>query len=299
MIITPGIVAFFVVIAILLAAYAFVSPVNASARASVAPAPLSAGAKRSLFDRYIRPVVGNLLPQTPTSLTEYAQKNEGISAMLARTGNPWRVNAEEYVVVRILAVAAGALILMVLVVLGYAPVPLYIAVPIGAFIGFIAPKSLLDSAWAKRRRDLNAVLPEALDMLRICMNAGYNFQNGLEQTVNLLAPSITRDELSRVVAELRAGRTVPAALATFARRAPTDSVDAFSRAISQAQATGVDIATTLAYQADEARAEYERQVEVRSQKLQTTLFLPLIGFFLPVLLLLLFGPAVVTLLGAL
>jgi tight adherence protein C len=294
---TPGLVAFFVVLFILSAAYAILSPINEAINPSGA-GPRRANAKKGLFDQLVRPIVGNLLPQAPRSFLEYARGDDKIAAMLAKTGNPWRVNPEEYVIVRAVAVIGGVLLMMTISVVGY-PVDMLIAIPIGAFLGWIGPKALLDAAWGKRRRDLNTVLPEALDLLRICMDAGLNFQNGMQQTVSLLQESETRVELSRVVAELRAGRTLAQALDGLARRCPTDTVDAFTRAISQAQATGADIAATLAYQAEEARSEYERMIETRSQKLQTTLFLPMIGFFLPTLLVLLLGPSTSSMMGVL
>lgn len=301
---TPGIVSILVILAVLTGAYALYAPVNRNYRVGVAvntkTEELPEGTKPTFFEKYVRPTIANLLPQTPKALTEYARKNNGIAATLAKTGNPWRVSPEEYVVIRVLAVIMGIMLGLLLFVIGYIPAEFgLIAVPVGALLGYIAPKAMLDSAWAKRRRDLNAILPEALDLLRICMDSGFNFTNGLQQTVDILADSITKDELSRVVSELRTGKTVTDALEAFAVRCPTDSVEAFVRAISQAQATGVDIATTLAYQAEETRAAYERQIEVRAQKLQTTLFLPLIGFFIPTLLIIIFGPAVVMLQGAL
>jgi pilus assembly protein TadC len=293
-----GLISFFVVLAVLLSFYAIFAPTNTKAKSY----PLRPGVtpnSDSLFEKLVRPAIRNLMPQTPLALTEYARSNDGIAALLARTGNPWRVSPEEYIVVRVLSLMAGVMLLTTMVITGYAPIPIYVALPLGLFLGFIAPKALLDSAWGKRRRDLNMTMPEALDMLRICMDAGYNFQNALGQTVELLPDSITKDELGRILAEMRAGRTITQALTSFSRRCPTDIVESFVRSISQAQSTGADIASTLSYQSEEARAEYERAVDVRAQKLQTTLFLPLIGFFLPVLMILIFGPAVTTLGSAL
>lgn len=301
---TPGLIAFFVVLSVMTAAYALWGPRRTIVRTGTeAPAEADDAPKSdqpdSIFDKWIRPAVTNILPQTPLALTQYARKNEKIAVLLARTGNPWRVSPEEYVVVRLLSVLAGVLVLMLMSVTGYFTLDLYIAVLLGALLGYIAPKSMLDSVWAKRRRNLTSTLPEALDLLRICMNAGYNFPNALQQTVELLPQETTREELSRVVAELRAGRTVTQALTGFAHRCPTEGAEAFVRSITQAQATGADIADTLAYQSSESRAEYERIVDTKAQKIQTTLFLPLIGFFLPVLVALIFGPAVTMLMGAL
>jgi tight adherence protein C len=292
---TAGLVAFFVVITVLLIFYALFAPTNVTVSASPSR-PGAAG--NSTFDRWVRPAIRNFLPQTPLAMTEYARKSSQVTAMLARTGNPWRVSPEEYVAVRILAAAAGAMFFVLISVSTTAEVPLLLALLIGGMVGYMAPQAILSGEWAKRRRDISLTLPEALDLLRICMNAGYNFTNGLQQTVELLPKGVTQLELSRVLAELRAGKSVVAALTSFAYRCPTEGVESFVRAISQAQSTGVDIASTLSYQAEETRADYERNVDVRSQKLQTTLFFPIIGLLIPVLMIILFAPAVTGLQGA-
>lgn len=289
---TPGLVGFFLAISILIGAYALFAPNNPK----IAPTTARPSAPGdSIFDKYVRPAVRNFLPQTPLALTEYARKNDGIAALLARTGNPWRVTPEEYVVVRILAAIAGVMVALLVSLFGSATFPLPVAVALGALIGYMLPAQTLNGVWKKRKQDLDLTLPEVLDMLRICMDAGYNFSNGLQQTVSLLPDGTTKNEMSRVLAEMRAGRTAAMALTGLAYRCPTAGVEAFVRAISQAQATGSDIASTLSFQAEETRADYERAVDVKAAKIQTTLFFPIILFFLPILMIIIFGPVIANL----
>lgn len=293
---TVGLTAFFVVLSVLIAFYAVLAPqgnrkINKVIDGGEAPS--------SFFNKWVRPAVRNFLPQTPLALTEYARKNGQITSLLSRAGNPWRVTPEEYVAVRILAVIFGVMIFLFATVVGYLEIPIIASLGLGLLVGYLMPEQLLKGRWNKRRRDLETTLPEALDMLRICLNAGYNFSNGLEETIKLLPSGATKSELTRVTSELRAGRTTEQALQGLANRCPTDGVESFVRVISQAQATGVDIASTLSFQADEARADYERQVDVRAQKMQTTLFFPIIGLLLPVLMVLMFAPSVATLQDAL
>lgn len=289
---TPGIVGFFIAVALMIGAYALFAPNNPKVAPSSARPPMVGD---TFFDKYVRPAVRNFLPQTPLALTEYARKNDQFAALLARTGNPWRVTPEEYVVVRVLAGIVGMMVALLFSLFGSGNMPLAITVPIGALIGFMLPHQSLNGVWKKRKQDLDITLPEVLDMLRICMDAGYNFSNGLQQTVALLPEGTTRTEMSRVLAEMRAGRTAGVAMTGLAYRCPTPGVEAFVRAISQAQATGSDIASTLSFQADETRADYERAVDVKAAKIQTTLFFPIILFFLPILMIIIFGPVVANL----
>ena len=293
---TPGLIAFCAIISILLACYAIFVPQNKNIKTDFNNPNKSN--PDGLFEKWIRPILHNVLPSTPSSVTEYAQNSEGISGLLARSGNPWKITPEEYVVFRIIAGAFGSLLLLFMVVSHYISLPHIVAMVLGLGIGQLIPKVLLDSKWSKRKKEITRTLPEALDLLRICMNAGQNFQNALIQTVALIPPGVTKEELRRVVAEVGVGKRLTLALASFAIRCPTESVEAFVRAIEQSETSGSDIALTLAYQSDDIRDDYERKVEEKAQKLQTTLFLPIIALLLPVLLILIFGPAMSAITGS-
>ena len=288
---SAGLIAFFAILSVLLAFYAVVTPRNTKITSPTSEAVPLTGEPQGPFERVFRPLIRNFLPQTPMALTEHAQKSDSIHRLLAKTGNPWKLSPEEYVGMRVLSMIAGMVLLIAATVLGVFPIPILAGGALGGFLGFMAPQALISGYWGKRRRDIASTLPEALDLLRICMNAGNNFTNALKQTVDMLPPGATRLELQRVSAEIDAGRTLDDALEGLAYRCPTDQVEAFTRSISQANATGSDISSTLAHQAGEARADQERIVETKAQRTQTTLFLPIILFLLPALLVLIFAPS--------
>jgi len=295
---SPGLVGFFAALTVLTIFFALFGPARAN-RGQEYKGDGKVEKKEGIFESWIRPLVHNFMTYTPASLTENAARNEGTAAFLARAGNPWRVSPEEFAVLRVMSVAAGALLLFFASLVGYITfLPPIGAAAVGAAVGFLLPRQLLQSKWNARKKEVTRSLPEALDLMRICMNAGYNFQNALAETVELLPPGVTKDELARVSAEIRAGVSVHSSLHSFTKRIPTEGVDAFVQAVEQAQETGSDIATTLTYQSSESRAEYERIVDEKAQKLQTTLFFPIIGFFLPVLGILIFGPSLTQLTGA-
>jgi tight adherence protein C len=287
---SAGIVAFFVILAVLTACYAAFAPTQKIAL-NDDDAYLVDVKQPGLFDKWIRPAVRNFLPAAPAALTSYARESGAVASLLVRSGNPWRVSPEEFIVVKVLAAAVGATALSLYAALGYFPLSPVFAFLGGAVFGWVVPQLILSTAWGKRKKEIIRTLPESLDLLRICLNAGYNFSNALAQVVSLLPDGATRQELTRVVADLRSGRTVAQSMQDFAHRVPIDQVESFVRAVNIAQSMGTDMASTLATQSSEARAEYERVVEVKAQKLQTTLFLPIIGLFLPALMILIFGPS--------
>lgn len=288
-----GLIAFLIMLSILLGAYAIFAPENTSVTEKYDLKGDKVEEKPTgLFEQWVRPAIRNILPQTPAALTEYANKSGKIQTLLVRSGNPWKLSPEEFVALRILSAFTFAAACGLLVVFRIMDFNILIAIGFGALVGFILPQVLLSSKWSARRREVNLTLPEALDLLRICMSAGDTFPNALKKTVDILPDGVTKEELRRVSAEIAAGRSLTQALSTFAHRVPTDLVESFVRAVGQAEQTEADMTTTLGNQADEARAEYERTIEVRTQKLQTTLFVPIMLLLLPSFGIFVFGHAV-------
>lgn len=231
--------------------------------------------------------VGLLMPR---SLTEAASKAEGTVGLLRRSGNPWNVTPTQFLTLRMGLTGLGVFIGAALPSLGY-PLPIAATVPVLGLAGYLIPRVLLDSAWSKRRNDLLFGLPEALDLIRIALGAGYNFTNALSEAMSHMRESVTRTELLLTADAIRSGKSVEQALLELRDRCPTDEVDAFCRAVLQGERIGTDVSRTLENQAAEARRSYERTIEVRAQKMQTSLFIPILALLLPALCIFLFGAA--------
>lgn len=291
---TPGLVAVLIALAVLSAAYAILRPASDWSEYDKEEVEGS-GEASSGFGRYVRPALNAAKSQTPQSLVNITYKKDAVEELLAKSGNPWRIAAHELPILQLLGAAVGATGFAVLSLSHVFPFPLVGVLLAGAILGYMLPKLLLSSRWSARRKEMNRTLPEALDLLNINMNSGQTFANALDATVKLLPPGVTRDELTRVSAELQAGRTLATALAGLLRRTPTDGVDAFTRALNQAQQTGTDLARTLNVQAEEARKQYVENVKVRAKKIESTLVIPIILLFLPAIFILIFAPSVTTL----
>lgn len=293
---TPGIAAFFAILAVLTGSYAALAPTR-KITLNADDEYLIDTETPGLFNKWVRPAIQNFLPVAPSFLIAHARGSGPVASLLIRSGNPWRLRPEEYVVLRVISAAALAAVGSVLSVLAVIPVSPLIGFLGGIAMGWFLPAALLGSAWSTRKKAMIRTLPEALDLLRICFNAGLTFTNALAQVIVLLPDGPARTELTRVQADLNAGRTVNQAMEDFAVRMPTEQVESFVRAVAISQDMGTDMAATLASQADEARLQYERNVDVKAQKLQTNLFIPIILLFLPALLILIFGPSITSLAG--
>lgn len=292
---TVELVAILAGLAVFVAVYAIAAPVNDifeedPEEVLVADA---VNGKPSTFERLVRPAVRNVLPQTPMSALIAARKSTKIKELLIRSGNPWNVTPEEFLGMRIVSGVTGLFIFLFLAIIEFLPTMLPIAgwAALGLALGYYFPKVRIDRHVGARRKGTQRGLPEALDLLVIILNAGMQFQPALAEVVSRLPEGVMRDELARVLSDLKANKTIETALTDLARRAPGDEVEAFCKAIVQGQRLGADMSETLKAQAASARQAYEAALDERIGKLPTTLFFPILGLMLPALFLVIMAPA--------
>lgn len=293
-----GLVAFLFGVAVFAGVYAVVAPRHnlvSELDNQLAPGVEARdGSGDGIFDRLIRPVIRNFLPQTPMAAVAKARNNSKTIELLVQAGNPWRIQPEEFFGLRVLAAIGGFFVALAAGVVGLLPpiLPVYGWMLVGAALGFYIPRVLLDRARGARRKQARKGLPEALDMLVICLNAGQNFQPALAEVVGRLPEGIIKTELERVSADLRSGRTLHEALLDFARRVPSDEVEGFCKAVIQAEKLGADVTDTLKAQSGAARQAYEAAMDERIAKLGTTLFIPILALMLPALFIVILAPAI-------
>jgi tight adherence protein C len=248
------------------------------------------------FGRYIRPMLRNFIPQTPLNAQLSGAKRQKIQELLIRSGNPWKIRVEEYEGIKILFAAIGLFAGIFLSSLDLIPVVPGPVIVIGfALAGYVIPFSIHNSKREERAREVRKQLPEALDLLVITLASGQNFEPALGSVVPRLPEGLLREELSIVNSELRQGRTIKEALTAFARRASSDEVESFAKAVAQAQDLGSDVSETLANQAGSARQAYEASIEKKIARLSTTMFMPLILTMIPALMIIFLGPTTATL----
>lgn len=294
-----GFAAFMAGVTVFLIVYAIMAPVNDYTQedfSETAWGEVRAGSsvnESGIFERFIRPAVRNFLPQTPMAALVKARNNSKVQELLVRSGNPWNIQPEEFFGIQFVAGAVGFAVALLLVWIEALPtmLPFFAWLFIGAAGGAFLPKVLLDKERGKRKKAAQRGLPEALDLLVITLNSGQNFAPALAEVVKRLPDGLVKEELGRVSADLRAGRTLDKALLDFARRAPSDEVESFCKAVVQAERLGADVAETLTDQSETARASYEAMLDEKIGKLPTTLFFPILGLMLPALFIMILAPA--------
>ena len=301
--ISVGMAAMFTALAVFVTVYAVKAPVHEVPKSDfyldgTAPVGSDHHGSGGLFDRLVRPIVRNFLPQTPMSALVKARNSTKIQELLVRSGNPWNIQPEEYLGVQIFAAVAGFFVTFLLYVSGMlesiqssVPLPPWAFLVIGSLIGSYVPKVLLDRAKGARVKEARRGLPEALDLMVITLNAGMNFGPALAEVVKRLPEGLIKEELTRVSLDIRAGRGLKDSLLDFARRAPSDEVESFCKAVVTAEDLGADVTDILTAQSESARQAYEASLDEKIGKLPTTLFFPILGLMLPALFIVILAPA--------
>ncbi len=161
---------------------------------------------------------------------------------------------------------------------------------------YVFARFSLSSRVTKRREALEANMPDVLDIMSASVSAGLGFDQALSHVIDHYSGPLV-DEFVIVLKEMSVGRSREAALQAMAERADDDSLTTFVNAVVQADKLGIPIANVLQTQAVSIR-QYRRQaVEEKAAKLPVKILLPLVGFIFPSLLVVLLGPAVLSIIA--
>jgi tight adherence protein C len=165
-------------------------------------------------------------------------------------------------------------------------------------LGFLAPDFWLGHLIKKRQAKIRRGLPDVLDLLVICIEAGLSMDQAVIRTSQELAvahPAIC-DELGIVVLEQRAGRPRTEAWKNLAQRADVDTLRSLVSVLVQAEQFGTSVARTLRTHADTLRTQRIQKIEEMAAKTTVKLIFPLVLFIFPSLFVVVLGPAAITML---
>jgi tight adherence protein C len=163
-------------------------------------------------------------------------------------------------------------------------------------VGFIAPNMVLTRLIARRREKIRRSIPDAIDLLVICVDAGLGIDQALLRVGHELGishPQIT-EELLQINREQRAGKPRIEAWADMAARSEIEDIDAFTSMLQQTERFGTPIARALSTFADTIRMKRRQLAEELAAKTTVKIIFPLVLFIFPSMFIVLLGPAVLT-----
>ena len=165
-----------------------------------------------------------------------------------------------------------------------------------AIFGWKLPDILVKNIILKRQEEINLVFPDALDMMLICVQGGI----GLEQTIQRVAEEVAEqsdilaEELGILCAEMAMLNDRRKALQDFARRVGSGAGKTFATSLIQAEQYGTSVSQAMRVMSDELRDMRMAAAEQKAASLPPKLTVPMILFFLPVLFIIILGPAGIT-----
>jgi tight adherence protein C len=230
-----------------------------------------------------------------TRLTPEAQA-ANFRRQLDFVGAPLGLDPAGIQVLRIASAAGlGALGTGVGVLIGQ-PVAIGIGLLLGVAFGFYLPVLWLDQLVHQRRTELEAVLPNALDVVAISMEAGLGLDRALEQLVRHQEGPLTL-VAARALREIELGRPRAEALEEMAESTGVEDFVALVRSIIHAERTGVPIARTIAAHSAQMRVKRRLQIRTEAARASLKILLPTVGCVFPTLWLILLGPALLVVLN--
>jgi tight adherence protein C len=174
------------------------------------------------------------------------------------------------------------------------PALLIVFVPIGGVAGFFLPDVLLYNAGLKRQARLRAALPDALDMLTVCVEAGLGFDAAIAQVARNTEGPLAA-EFARALQEMQIGKNRAQALRGVVDRTSVPELGAFISAITQASDLGIPVARVLREQSKEMRVRRRQRAEYKAQQVGVKITFPLILCLFPALIVVVVGPGIIEL----
>jgi tight adherence protein C len=167
----------------------------------------------------------------------------------------------------------------------------------GAYVGFFGPNIFISNMIAKRKEQIKASFSDALDLLLICVESGMSIEaafNKVAEEIGTASP-ILAEEMSLTTAELSYLPDRRQAYENFGKRTGLLSIKSVATSLIQAERYGTPLANSLRVLAQENRDMRMAEAERKAAGLPPKLTVPMILFFLPVIFVVILGPAIIKL----
>lgn len=170
-----------------------------------------------------------------------------------------------------------------------------------AAIGYYLPNLFLSNRMKERSREIFESFPDATDLVIVCIEAGLGLDMAIARTAREMTvrSQALAEEMQLIGTELRMGATRERALRNFAGRTGVDEISMFVAMVLQADRFGTSIAESLRIHAESLRLRRRLRAEEAAAKIPLKLLFPLIFMIFPSLLLVLMGPAMISIINTL
>lgn len=243
--------------------------------------------------KILLPFAGNL---KSVVLSKGFEKNvDEADRKLTTAGFEGLVSGWEFMALRLMVpIAMGAFSAVILVLLGMVNETLraeFWSLELLFIVLFtLQPTMWLKQTIKKRQKEIQRVLPFMIDLLTLSVEAGVDFMNALQRSIDGRKMDALTEELIRVNHEIQLGTSRRVALKNLAMRVDTPDMRSFAFALIQADELGVSIGTILRIQSDQIRSKRFDRAERMANEAPVKMLFPLMLFIFPAVFIVLLGP---------
>jgi len=251
---------------------------------------------QGFYDRIVLPFfnsVGKISQRfTPQATLQSTRRK------LEMAGNPMRMDPSFFLTLRlILAVVFGGLIFIVFLVTGRNWVQGLALTVVFLLLGFMFPDLWLTSRISRRQKGVFRAMPDALDLLTVCVEAGLGFDAAMSKVQEKWDNELAL-EFGRVIQEIRLGKLRRDALRDMAERIGVAELTSFVAAVIQSEQLGVSLAKVLRIQSDQMRVRRRQMAEEEAHRAPIKMIFPIALLIFPSILIVLLGPAALLLMSS-
>jgi len=213
---------------------------------------------------------------------------------LELAGIAHRVKPSQFLGVRVaLALFLGGGFLLVAIAGGSLTLFQRLLVPVvGFMLGYMLPSVWLGNKITKRQQEILRALPDALDLLTICLEAGLGFDASMAKVAEKWDNELSQ-AFNRTVQEMQLGKLRREAMRNMADSMDVPDVTTFVAAIIQADHLGVSMAKVMRIQSDTMRVKRRQRAEEKARQAPVKMMFPLVFLIFPTILFVLLGPALI------
>jgi tight adherence protein C len=244
--------------------------------------------QRPFTERFLRPAMEQIGKRLSRTTPQKARQD--LLNKLDLAGRPGNLTPEDFAAVRLIAAAVMAAIGLLLGLLLANPLYLAIAIAVGAILGFFLPVLWLNQKVEARRTEIQKGLPDALDLLVICVDAGLGFDAALTRVTEKFKNALS-EEFGKVLREVSLGRPRLEALDEMGRSSGVEDLHNFIQAVIQSEQFGTGVGKILRIQADDMRRRRRQRAQEKAAQATLKMMLPMVGCIFPTLWIVLLGPA--------
>lgn len=245
----------------------------------------------SFKERFLKPLINRIISEVSRLIPISDKEKQKLNNLLQQAGI--KIRGQDYAAIKIIVISILSVsFAMIMYIYSNKISSALVGLFLGMLCGYTLFRFSLQKKISTRKKNMEFELPQVLDLLSVCVEAGLGFDQALQYIV-LQDNNEMVSEFAIVVREISLGKTRKDALTSLYDRCGIEELKTLSTAIIQADEMGISLKNVLNAQSISIRQNYKQKIEEYAQKIPIKILFPLVLFILPVIFIIILGPAAV------